>query len=104
MRIPLAVASMLDSLYIPLHELSRMNLEPPKTFATGLTDILLDNFDALQNTLTEKEKEDLKSDTVGIAWGELGVWVPLPDNILNAMKEDAAKSAGDKDYKVDIGV
>ena len=42
--------------------------------------------------------------TVGIAWGELGVWVPLPDTILSAMKEDAAKSAGDKDYKVDIGV
>ena len=37
---------------------------------------------------------------------ELGVkfWQLSPDNILDAMAEDAKKSGGDSDYKVDIGV
>lgn len=41
---------------------------------------------------------------VTIAVGEFGLWWPSPERILEAMMEDAEKSAGDKDYKVDIGV
>ena len=97
-------AELLNSMYMPLFEISRREYTPPVTFATGLTDVLLGNFDALQDTLTDDEKKALKDDTLGIAWGELGLWIPSPANVLQAMKEDAEKSAGDKDYKVDIGV
>ena len=79
----------------------------PKTFASAITDILFDEFDALSEGLDEKEEGKLKSDVYFVATGELGLgyWDALSEaNILNALMKDAQKMGGDKDYKVDIGV
>ena len=88
-------------------ETARTVLGSPKTFASAITDILFDEFDALSEGLDEKEEGKLKSDVYFVATGELGLgyWDALSEaNILNALMKDAQKMGGDKDYKVDIGV
>ena len=84
--------------------------EPPKTFASALTDILFDNYNALSGGLKPTEKATLGLDARKVATDELGLsfWDSLnPDNVLETIIEDAknmSDSKDGKDYKVDIGV
>ena len=102
-------ATILQNMMLNGRETERFirKLEPPKTFASAITDILFDEFDALSAGLDEEEQGKLKTDVYGVATGELGLGylsALKAQNIINAMVEDAQKMGGDKDYKVDIGV
>ena len=100
-------AGLLQYMMLYGRETARTVLGSPKTFASAITDILFDEFDALSEGLDEKEEGKLKRDVYFVATGELGLgyWDALSEaNILNALMNDAQKMGGDKDYKVDIGV
>ena len=100
-------AGLLQYMMLYGRETARTVLGSPKTFASAITDILFDEFDALSEGLDEKEEGKLKGDVYFVATGELGLgyWDALKEaNILNALMNDAQKMGGDKDYKVDIGV
>ena len=99
-----AVANVLDSMATQLSEINTRTYKRPTTFAKGLTDVLLGNFDALKKMLTAEEQGALQKDTLALAFSEFGIWIPTPEKVLAAMREDAKKSAGEKDYKIDIGV
>ncbi len=81
--------------------------EPPKTFASAITDILFDNYDALSGGMSEVDQGKIAMDARSIATNELGLSFFQsfsPANIINRIIEDAQEMGGDKDYKVDIGV
>ena len=78
---------------------------PPSTFASAITDILFDYFEALRSGLDLKEKMILYKDAYTVATGELHAeGVNSVDAVVDAIKADAQKIGGDNSYKIDIGV
>jgi hypothetical protein len=76
----------------------------PKTFASALMGILMDNFDSLSDTF-EKDGAQLKKDVYFITSGELKAgWFAGEQTRVNVIKEDARKMPGEDSYQVDIGV
>ena len=83
-------------------------IDPPKTFASAIVSLMLDNFDALQDAFSVKEGLKVVADAKFISMNELGqhFWTGK-QAILDAMKEDATNTAADTDtssYRIDIGV
>ena len=76
----------------------------PKTFASALMGILMDNFDVLETTFA-KDVGQLKKDVYFITSGELKAgWFAGEQTRVNVIKEDARKMPGENSYQVDIGV
>ncbi len=83
------------------------NLEAPASFASAITKILVNNYDALGATLSGGEALTLGKDASNIAYNELGVgyWASFsPESVKKAIVDDSGKMGGDNDYRVDIGV
>ncbi len=81
-------------------------MKTPSSFASAITDILFDNFSKVSETLGDGQAA-LVGNARTIAVNELGVgtWASLlPNNVVNAIMEDAKKVGGDKSYQIDIGV
>ncbi len=88
-------------------QVSDITFRPPKSFATAITDVLFDNFDALKDGLTGDEQTAFMLDASGIAKNEFGLSLFQlfnPERVEQAFREDAQKMGGDTDYKIDIGV
>ena len=82
-------------------EMIRMEVKPPSTFASAITDILFANFQALGGMLTLPEGLKLWGDASTLASTELGV---KGGDVVDAIIDDAKKMGGDTSYKIDIGV
>lgn len=87
---------------------ARTEINPPKTFASALVNLLLDNFDAMQGVFNMADGLKIYTDAKIIAVKELGqhVWTGKED-VMKAMKKDAKDTASDTDtssYRIDIGV
>ena len=76
----------------------------PKTFASALMGILMDNFDVLQDTF-EDVSGQLMKDVYFITSDELKAgYFAGEGKRVQVIKEDARKMPGDNSYQVDIGV
>ena len=81
--------------------------EAPKTFASAITAILFDNYNALSAGMDQLDQLKLGNDARSVATDELGLSFFSSfneGNVIGKIIEDAQKMGGDKDYKVDIGV
>ena len=84
--------------------------EPPSTFASGITDILFDNFRVVSSALGG-DSGAIVSDARRIAVDELHADISenaftlfaIP-TIVNAIQEDAEGAGDDNSYKIDIGI
>ena len=76
----------------------------PKSFASAMMGILMDNFDAMMGTFSDSTFR-LLADVKSISMSELGLgfW-DGQQKTIKAVKDDALKMAGDNSYQVDIGV
>ena len=102
-----SVANILQTMQNHATEVGTYNLESPNTFASAITGILFDEFDALSEGLSEAEQTTLGFNARAIARDELNL--PLHKsfsraNIIQCLVEDSQRTEGDKNYKVDIGV
>ena len=83
-------------------------IKPPKTFASALVTLLLDNFDATEDAFTEADGFKIGIDAKAISIKELGASIlASKETIKNKMKEDATRTAVDTDtssYRIDIDV
>ena len=64
--------------------------EPPKTFASAITDILFDNYDALSGGMSEVDQGKIAMDARSIATNELGLSFFQsfsPANIINRIPQ-----------------
>ena len=87
---------------------ARTEINPPKTFASALVSLLLDNFDAMQGVFSIADGVKVYADAKLIAMNELGkhLW-SSKETVMEAMKDDAKNTAADTDtssYRIDIGV
>ncbi len=87
---------------------ARTEINPPKTFASALVNLLLDNFDAMQGVFSIADGMKVYADAKIIAMNELGkhLW-SSKETVMEAMKDDARNTAADTDtssYRIDIGV
>jgi hypothetical protein len=87
---------------------ARTEINPPKTFASALVNLLLDNFDAMQGVFNMADGLKIYTDAKIIAMNELGkhIW-SSKETVMEAMKDDARNTAADTDtssYRIDIGV
>ena len=84
--------------------------EPPSTFASGITDILFDNFRVVSSALGG-DSGTIVSDARRIAVDELHADISenaftlfaIP-TIVNAIQEDAEGAGDDNSYKINIGI
>ncbi|MBQ6103752.1 MAG: hypothetical protein IJL06_08785, partial [Kiritimatiellae bacterium] len=84
--------------------------EPPSTFASGITDILFDNFRVVSSALGG-DSGTIVSDARRIAVDKLHADISenaftlfaIP-TIVNAIQEDAERAGDDNSYKIDIGI
>ena len=102
-----SVANILQTMQNHATEVGTYNLESPNTFASAITGILFDEFDALSAGLSEAEQNTIGFSARAVARDELGL--PLyksfsQANIIQCLVEDSQRTEGDKNYKVDIGV
>jgi hypothetical protein len=100
-------ANILQNMQSNAVEIGGYDLENPSTFASAITGILFDEFDALSGGLTVAEQTTLGINASSVATGELGLpWYNALSkaNIIQSLVQDAARTGGDKNYKVDIGV
>ena len=84
-----------------------LTLRAPTSFASAVTDVLFDSFDALEAGLDGFEKVKLAADARSIATDELGlsVWSSFSaDNVFNEIVKDSKSLGGDNAYQIDIGV
>ncbi len=76
----------------------------PKSFASALMGILMDNFDALSNTFADSTGR-LLVDVKSISMHELGLGLFSGQQAtIDAIKKDARDMPGENSYQVDIGV
>ena len=93
-----------EGLVVSMRALEEAGKIQPKTFASALMGILMDNFDSLSDTF-EKDSIQLKKDVYFITSGELKAgWLAGEQTRVNVIKEDARKMPGEDSYQVDIGV
>ena len=87
---------------------ARTEINPPKTFASALVNLLLDNFDAMQGVFSMADGLKVYADAKLIARNELGQYLwSSKEAVMAAMKKDAKDTAADTDtssYRIDIGV
>ena len=76
----------------------------PKSFASALMGILMDNFDALSGTFADSRFK-LMFDVKSISMNELGLGILSGEaDTVAAIKKDARDMPGENSYQVDIGV
>ncbi len=93
-----------EGLVVSMRALEEAGKIQPKTFASALMGILMDNFDSLSDTF-EKDSIQLKKDVYFITSGELKAgWFAGEQTRVNVIKEDARKMPGEDSYQVDVGV
>ena len=89
-------------------DIATSRLRPPKTFASALVGLLLDNFDAVTEAFDFLEGLKIGADAKTISVKELGQSFRADkEDVLRAMKADAKDTAADTDtssYRIDIGV
>ena len=80
----------------------------PKSFASAIMDILMDQLDAMMDTTFTSVKGDLIKDITSIGSKELNLsyWSMFTDQegTIRKFKKDSLKMAGDDSYQIDIGV
>jgi len=103
----ITVRDTVQSMSIYLLQASSLKINEPSTFASAVTDVLFDSFDALTDGLDDGDKKALLSDAHSVATGELNLnfmsalW---PPNVVEAIVNDAKNLGGDGDYQIEIGV
>ena len=100
-------ADMLQAMKSVYQLLPSFKLKNPNTFASALTDVLIDGFDALKGSLSAGDALQLGKDASNIAYNELELnyWLSfMPSEVIKKLEENATKLGDDKGYQVDIGV
>ena len=94
--------------YRAQQDVETSRIRPPKTFASALVGLLLDNYDAVTAAFDFLEGLKIAADAKAISVKELGQsFRSDKEDVLNAMKADAKDTAADTDtssYRIDIGV
>ena len=85
----------------------RSQLSPPDAFATALTDVIAENFDALDKSFSLKEQFAFVRAAEPVLKNELGLddeQMIDANAVKDAIQKDAQQMGGDTGYQVDIGV
>ena len=100
-----AQANVLQMVYSNLLMAGNPKKSAPSTFASAITDILFDNFNAVQKAVGV-DGLAIYNDARGVVTNELHVKVGFFDGdlVVDTIKADARHEGGDKSYAIDIGV
>ena len=93
-----------EGVVVELRALEESGKIQPKSFASALMGILMDNFDALSGTFADSRFK-LMIDVKAISMKELGLGLRAGEaETVAAIKKDARDMPGENSYQVDIGV